>query len=95
MVTQKMELRAQALHFVNQIEHGFDQGRIKTVQGPYMLYSPNGMDGFFSECHDSIRRLKDRSHKSGAAIHQNGTAGDTRDMSGNIETVQFVGFRLK
>jgi len=75
MVTQKAQLGAQVLHFIEQIEHGFEPGQIDAVNGAQVLDPPNGMDRFFREYHHPIRWLKDRSYKAGATIDQNGTAG--------------------
>jgi hypothetical protein len=60
-----------------------------------MLDAPNGMDRLFRECHDPIRRLGDRPHKTGTTIDQDGTTGDTCQMSGCIEAVQDVRLRQK
>jgi hypothetical protein len=95
MVSQKSQFGAQALHLFEQIEHGFQQGQIGAVHGPHVLDSPNGMDRLFRECHDPIGRLKDGSHKTGTTIDQNGTTGDTCEMGGRIEAVQYVWPRLK
>jgi hypothetical protein len=53
------------------------------------------MDRLFREFHHAIRWLNDRSDEAGTTIDQNGTAGDTREMSDRIEVVQDVWLRLK
>lgn len=71
MVTQEAQLGAQTFHLFDQFEHGFDHGQIQTVTGTHVFNAPNGVDRFFRKCHDAIRRLKNRTYKTGTAVDQN------------------------
>ena len=89
-VTQKAQLSAQALHLIEQIEHGFEPDQIEAVGGPKMFDSTHGINRFFRKFHHPIRWLSDRSYKAGATIDQNGTAGDTPEVCSGIQAVENV-----
>jgi hypothetical protein len=57
MLAQKAQFGAQALNLPYEIEHSFDQCQIQTVPGAHLLYASNGMDRFFREYHNAVRRL--------------------------------------
>ena len=79
---QEAHLGAQAFHFVEQVEHGFDPSHVKPVNRAQILDAPDIMDRLFREGHHAMRRLKNRLHQAGAAINQNGATGDTSQMRG-------------
>ena len=87
MVTQKSQFGAQAIHLIEQIEHGFEPSQIEAVNGPQVLDPPHGINRLFREFHHPIRWLNDGAYKADATIDQNGTAGDTRQMCSLIEAV--------
>jgi gamma-glutamyl:cysteine ligase YbdK (ATP-grasp superfamily) len=65
VVPQKAQLGAQALHLIEQIEHGFEPGKIEAVNGSQALDSQHSINRLFREFHHAIRRLKDRSYQAG------------------------------
>jgi hypothetical protein len=52
MITQKAQLGAQALHLIEQIEHGFEPGQIQAANGPQVLDLPDG--NYQSNCEDAM-----------------------------------------
>jgi len=95
MVAQEAHLGAEAFHFLHEIEYGPDPGHVDPVNRSHTLNPADRVNGLFRERHDPVRLLKDRPHKTGTAIDQDGAAGNAREVRGNVKAVKNIGFGLK
>ncbi len=95
MVTQEVQLGAEAVDFIDEIEHGFEQRQFEAMNGSHVVDAPDGVNRFLREFHHPIRRPKDRSNKTGATVDQYGSTGDTGEMSGGVETIEDVRLGLE
>jgi len=57
MTAIEAHLYPESIHFIVQIEHGFNPGHVDVVHGSHFFDSPDGIDRLFREFHYPVRRL--------------------------------------